>query len=103
MGVILHLMLTGTIPVIRGRSVKDYFRKLQKYEETAEIIENENHPQTQNLLRGMLTVDVDKRLDCLQIKALLNEHPLLSSRPRQSSKDTIRTAESSSQQTLMKK
>lgn len=72
LGIILHEMLTATIPIMRTTDIDEYFRYLKNMT-TAEIIQSHDIFVTRNILLGCLTVDTRSRFGIKELREAINE------------------------------
>ena len=70
LGVVLHEMLTGTIPVMRTTNVDHYFQNL-KHMKTAEILHGYQNPLCIQLLLSALSVDASARPTASQLLTMM--------------------------------
>lgn len=70
LGIILHEMLTGTIPVMRTTDINQYFSYLKNMK-TAEIIPGYQNPICTKLLLSALTVDSNARPTANQLLSIM--------------------------------
>ena len=72
LGVMLHEMLTGTIPVMRTKDVDKYFASLKKMD-TAEIVPNVASTKVNEMMKAMLKVNMPARISISQLRTMLTE------------------------------
>lgn len=71
LGVVLHEMVTGHIPVMRTADVDEYFRYLKSMS-TAEIVRNGQSEATSSIILKALSVDARLRPNGIELQRMVN-------------------------------